>query len=75
MHLNVEWFMRTLLLVAGAAMGAITLSGCASHEATTTTATSANPARQTYSRSELNQTGRPDTAGAIEAVDSSARIH
>ena len=56
-------------------MGAITLSGCASHEATTTTTTSANPARQTYSRSELNQTGRPDTAGAIEAVDSSARIH
>ena len=54
-------------------MGAITLSGCASHETTTTTA-SASPARQTYSKSELNQTGQPDTAGAIQAVDSSAQI-
>ena len=65
--------MKALLLVAGAAMGAISLSGCASHETTTTTA-SASPARQTYSKSELNQTGQPDTAGAIEAVDSSAQI-
>lgn len=65
--------MKTLLLVAGAAMGTIWLSGCASHETTTTT-TTASPARQTYSRSQLNQTGQPDTAGAIQAVDSSAQI-
>ena len=63
--------MKTLLLVAGV-MGAIMLSGCASHETTTTT--TANPARRTYSRSELNQTGQPDTAGAIEAVDPDAQI-
>jgi hypothetical protein len=63
--------MKTLLLIAGA-MGAIMLSGCATHETTTTT--TANPARRTYSRSELNQTGQPDTAGAIEAVDPGAQI-
>jgi hypothetical protein len=49
------------------------LAGCATHETTTTT-TTANPARQAYSRSQLNKTGQPDTAGAIEAVDSSAQI-
>jgi hypothetical protein len=64
--------MKTLLSVAGAAMGAIMLSSCATHETTTTT--TANPARRTYSRSELNQTGQPDTAGAIEAVDPNAQI-
>jgi hypothetical protein len=63
--------MKTLLLVAGA-MGAIMLSGCASHETTTTT--TANPASRTYSRSELNKTGQPDTAGAIQAVDPDAQI-
>jgi outer membrane lipoprotein SlyB len=65
--------MKTLLLVAGAAMGAMSLSGCASHETTTTT-TTASPARQTYSMSQLSQTGQSDTAGAIQAVDSSAQI-
>ena len=65
--------MKTLPLVAGAVMGAITLSGCASHETTTTT-TTANPARRTYGRSELNQTGQPDTAGAIQSVDPNAQI-
>ena len=54
-------------------MGAITLSACASHETTTAT-TTANPARRTYSRSELNQTGQPDTAGAIQSVDPNAQI-
>ena len=54
-------------------MGAIMLSGCATHETTTTT-TTANPARRTYSGSELKQTGQPDTAGAIEAVDPNAQI-
>jgi hypothetical protein len=71
--MDVEWFMKTLLLVAAAAMGPIMLLGCASHETTATTST-ANPAKQTYSRSELNQTGQPDTAGAINAVDSGAQI-
>jgi hypothetical protein len=65
--------MQTLLLVAGGAVGAIMLLGCASHE-TTATSTTANPAKRTYSRSELSQTGRPDTAGAIVAVDSGAQI-
>jgi hypothetical protein len=50
------------------------LSGCTTHETTTTT-TTANPARRTYSRGELNQTGQPDTAGAIQAVDPDAQIH
>ena len=54
-------------------MGAM-LSSCATHETTTTSSTNANPARRTYSRSELNQTGQPDTAGAIEAVDPDAQI-
>jgi curli biogenesis system outer membrane secretion channel CsgG len=66
--------MKTLLLDAAAAMGPIMLSGCATHEATTTTTTTANPANQTYSRSELNQTGQPDTAGAISGVDPGAQI-
>jgi hypothetical protein len=48
------------------------LLGCASHETTATT--TANPAKQTYSTSELKQTGQPDTAGAINAVDSGAQI-
>jgi hypothetical protein len=65
--------MKTLLLFTAGTMGAIMLSGCATHETTTTTA-AANPARQTYSRSQLNKAGQPDTAGAIEAVDSSAQI-
>ena len=65
--------MKRLLLVAGAAMGAITLSGCATHETTTTT-TAANPAHRTYSGSELKQTGQPDTAGAIGGTDPSAQI-
>ncbi len=64
--------MKTLVLFTAGAMGAIMLSACATHETTTTT--TANPARRTYSRSELNQTGQPDTAGAIQAVDSSAQI-
>jgi hypothetical protein len=45
----------------------MTLSSCATHE---TTATTANPTHRTYSRNELNKTGQPDTAGAIEAVNS-----
>lgn len=65
--------MKTLRLVTGAVMGAITLSGCTSQETTATT-TTAKPARQTYSRSELNQTGQPDTAGAIQSVDPNAQI-
>jgi hypothetical protein len=64
--------MKTLLLVATGAMGAIMLSSCATHETTTTT--TANPARRTYSSSELKKTGQPDTAGAIEAADPDARI-
>ena len=53
-------------------MGPIMLLGYASHETTVTT--TANPAKQTYSRSELKQTGQPDTAGAINAVDSGAQV-
>jgi hypothetical protein len=64
--------MKTLLLFTAGTVGAIMLSGCATHETTTTT--TANPARRTYSKNELNQTGQPDTAGAIQAVDSSAQI-
>ena len=64
--------MKTLLLFTAGTVGAIMLSGCATHETTTTT--TANPARRTYSKSELNQTGQPDTASAIQAVDSSAQI-
>jgi len=64
--------MKTLLLVAAAAMGLIILSGCATHETTATT--TANPGERTYSRSELNQTGRADTAGAIEAAAPNAQI-
>ena len=66
--------MKTSLLVAAGAMGTMMLTGCATHETTTTTTSTANPARQTYSKRQLNQTGQPDTAGAIEAVDSSAQI-
>jgi len=64
--------MKTLLLVAAGAMGAITLSSCATHETTATT--TANRTHQTYSRSDLNKTGQPDTAGAIEAADPDAQI-
>ena len=64
--------MKTLLLVAAAIVGPIMLSGCATHEPTATA--TANPAKQTYNRSELSQTGQPDTAGAINAVDSGAQI-
>ena len=53
---------------------AIVLSACATHETTTTTTTAANPARQTYSSNQLKQTGLPNTAGAIEAVDSGVQI-
>jgi pyrroline-5-carboxylate reductase len=67
--------MKTLPLVAAGAMGAMILSGCATHETTTTTTTNANPASRTYNKSQLNQTGRPDTAGAIEAADPSVQIH
>jgi len=63
--------MKTLLLVAAGATGAITLSSCATHE---TTATTANPTHRTYSSGELKKTGQLDTPGAIEAVDSSAQI-
>lgn len=70
--MDVKLTMKTVLLVAAAAMGPIMLLGCASHETTTTTA--ANPAKQNYSRSELNQTGQPDAAGAINVVDSGAQI-
>ena len=66
--------MKTLLLVAAAAIGLDMLSGCTTHETTTTTTTTTNPARQTYSNSQLRQTGQPNTAGAIEAVDSSAQV-
>ena len=48
----------------------MTLSSWATHEATTT----ANRTHRTYSRSDLNKTGQPDTAGAIEAVDPDAQI-
>jgi len=65
--------MKTLLLFTAGALGTIMLSACATHETTTTTTTS-NPARQTYSSSQLKQTGQPNTAGAIEAVDPSAQI-
>ena len=50
-------------------MGAIALSGCATHETTTTTTTTANPAQRTYSSSELKKTGQLDTAGAIDSAD------
>jgi hypothetical protein len=36
--------------------------------------TTANRTHRTYSRSDLNKTGQPDTAGAIEAVDPDAQI-
>ena len=51
--------------------GRKTLSSCATHE---TTATTANPTHRTYSRNELNTTGQPDIAGAIEAVNPDAQI-
>jgi uncharacterized lipoprotein YbaY len=66
--------MKTLLLFAAGALGAIMLSACATHETTTTTATTSNSAGQTYNSSQLKQTGQPNTAGAIEAVDPSAQI-
>jgi hypothetical protein len=65
--------MKTSLFLAVVAMGAITLSGCATHETTATT-TTANPAGQTYSSSDLKKTGQPNTAGAIGAADSSVQI-
>ena len=36
--------------------------------------TTANRTHRTYSRSDLNKTGQPDTAGAIEAVNPDGRI-
>ena len=61
--------MKTLLLVAAEAMGAIGLLSCATHETTTTTAGTANPAQRTYSSGELKKTGQLDTAGAINSAD------
>jgi outer membrane lipoprotein SlyB len=72
--MGLKWFMKTLLLIAAGAMGAIMLSGCATHETTTTTTSTANPAQRTYGSSELKKTGQLDTAGAIESVDSGAGI-
>ena len=65
--------MKIVLLVAAFATGATMLSGCATQETTTTTA-STNPASQTYSSSDLRKTGQPGTAGAIEAADPNAQI-
>ena len=66
--------MKTLLLIAAGAMGAIVLLGCTAHETTTTTSTPSNAAGRTYSNSTLKKTGQPDTAGAIEAADPDAQI-
>jgi hypothetical protein len=63
--------MKSVLLVAAGAMGAaLMLAGCANQSANA----SANPADRTYTSSDLNNTGRHDTAGAIQAADPSVRI-
>jgi hypothetical protein len=62
--------MKTLLLVASGATGAKRCQAALRMKATTT----ANRTHRTYSRSDLNKTGQPDTAGAIEAVDPDAQI-
>ena len=64
--------MKSVLLVAAGAMGAaVMLADCANQSSANA---SANPTDRTYTSSDLNNTGRHDTAGAIQAIDPSAHV-
>ena len=64
--------MKSRLLVVVSAVGvALTLASCANQSANVSSADAAN---RTYTSNDLNNTGRHDTASAIEAADPSVRI-
>jgi hypothetical protein len=67
-----KWIMKYRLLVAVSAAGiGLTLASCADQSAAVS---SADPANRTYTGNDLNNTGRHDTASAIQAADPSVRI-
>jgi hypothetical protein len=66
--------MRSVLVVAAITSGALMLTGCATqpvadHSASVIT----DPTQSTYTRDDLNNTGRHDTAAAIRAIDPAVR--
>lgn len=61
---------KLTFLAAMAAVSIFTLVGCA-HERPAPTAADTNPAHRTYTREDLNKTGRHQTGPALEAVDPS----
>jgi len=66
--------MKSLFLVAmfvSAIGAAFTFAGCAEQQTTTA---AANPTDRTYTSSDLERSGRHDTATAAQAVDPDVRV-
>ena len=73
--MGVKWVMRPAVRALATATGALVLAGCATQSTVDRSASrSTDPTQATYTNEELNNTGRHDTAGAIEAIDPSVRI-
>jgi hypothetical protein len=62
-----------LLAVAFFSLSIFAFGGCA-NESSKSAAAGANPTDRTYTRKDLQNTGRQDTAGAAQAVDPSVSV-
>jgi hypothetical protein len=56
-----------------ASLAMFTIAGCANRQSSQPTASDTNPASRTYTREDLNKTGRQQTGPALEAADPSVQ--
>lgn len=68
--------MKTYLLWLLLAVAGVGFSGCANQNETTktTTTTGANPTDRNYDRSQLQNSGRQTTGGAIQKLEPAAQV-
>lgn len=66
--------MKEHLLALGFAGSLWGLASCADQRSTTANTTAADPSRYTYSRDQLNNTGRHDAASQMQAADPAVSV-
>jgi PBP1b-binding outer membrane lipoprotein LpoB len=61
--------MKCYLFAAMVVASGFMFTGCANEPATATKASAANPTDRTYTRDDLQKTGRTQTGEAVQALD------
>jgi hypothetical protein len=60
---------RYFLAALVVALSVFSFGGCANQPATTTASNDANPSKTTYTREDLDKSGRAETGAALSQID------